>query len=62
MLNATVDLTQINAAFDRMPAQVVEAIRVKMRALTTNLQSHVIRDKLQGQVLHHRTGALGRSI
>jgi phage gpG-like protein len=33
-----------------------------MRGLTINLQEHVIRDKLSGQVLNQKSGALARSI
>jgi phage gpG-like protein len=37
-------------------------VAAKVRALTANLQRHIVADKLQGQVLNHRTGALSRSI
>ena len=62
MISATINLGGVNASLDGLPPQVVEAIAKKVRALTVNLQQHIVADKLQGQVLHHRSGALGRSI
>lgn len=62
MLSVTVELAGANAALDRIPAEVIEEVAKKVRSLTINLQRHVVADKLQGQVLKHRTGALGRSI
>jgi phage gpG-like protein len=62
MLRFTVELGGAEAALDRIPAQVVDMVAKKIRALTINLQHHIVADKLQGQVLQHRSGALGRSI
>jgi hypothetical protein len=62
MLKATVDLSNVTAALGRIPQEVIDAVAKKVRALTINLQRHVVADKLQGQVLNHRSGALGRSI
>lgn len=62
MLKAYVELQGANAALQRIPPQVVEMVAKKVRALATNLQRHIVADKLQGQVLNHKTGALGRSI
>lgn len=62
MLKATVEIRGAEAALERIPGEVIEAVAAKVRALTTNLQRHVVADKLQGQVLKHRSGALGRSI
>jgi phage gpG-like protein len=62
LLSVTVELAGANAALDRIPEQVIEEVAKKVRSLTINLQRHVVADKLQGQVLKHRTGALGRSI
>ena len=62
MISATIKLGSVNASLDGLPPQVIEAIAKKVRALTVNLQRHIVADKLQGQVLKHRSGALGRSI
>lgn len=62
MLRVELHISKANAALDMIPGQVVKAIEAKVRALTINLQRHIVADKLQGQVLNHRTGALGRSI
>jgi phage gpG-like protein len=62
LLKAIVEISGAKAALDRIPPQVADAVEAKIRALTINLQGHIVRDKLQGQVLAHRSGALGRSI
>lgn len=62
MLKAVVELRGAQEALGRIPPQVAEYVARKVRALTTNLQRHIVADKLQGQVLRHRSGALGRSI
>lgn len=45
-----------------LPAPVQTALRVKILALAIKLQTHVVTDKLHGQVLNQRSGALARSI
>ena len=50
------------ARFDAMPSKVHSALWRTLQALTLNLRDHVVNDKLQGQVLEHRTGKLSRSI
>ena len=62
MISATADISGALQGLAGIPPQVMTALRDKMKILTINLQHHVVADKLQGQVLHHRTGALGRSI
>ena len=62
MLRVELHISKANAALDRIPSVVVEAVARKVSLLTGDLQAHIVRDKLQGQVLKHRTGALGRSI
>lgn len=62
MLSVTVDSTRVDAWFDNMPAEIMARLRAKVQTLTINLQGHIVRDKLQGQVLHHRSGRLGSSI
>lgn len=62
MLKAIVEIRGAQAALGRIPAQVLDYVAAKIRALTLALQHHIVADKLQGQVLQHRSGALGRSI
>lgn len=47
---------------DAMPAVVKAVLQTKVNALAIQLQAHVVRDKLSGQVLNVRSGALRRSI
>lgn len=41
---------------------IIEALSTKLTALMLRLQQHIVRDKLSGQVLHHRSGKLAGSI
>ena len=50
------------ARLSSMPTQVAAALRSKIEVLTIQLQAHIVRDKLHGQVLHQRSGQLARSI
>lgn len=50
------------AALDGMPERVRVAVTAAVKRQTLALQRHVIADKLSGQVLKVRTGALRRSI
>jgi phage gpG-like protein len=62
LLKVEVRVDAAAAALERLPVEVTAAVEAKVRALTANLQRHIVADKLQGQVLKHRTGALSRSI
>jgi phage gpG-like protein len=63
MLRITLVGTQeLMARLDRMPAAVRSILETKMREIAIQLQTHVQRDKLSGQVLNVVTGALRRSI
>jgi phage gpG-like protein len=53
---------EIVARLERMPGAVRESLRAKLETLTIALQTHIVRDKLHGQVLNQRSGALARSI
>lgn len=41
---------------------ILNAVRIKMNSLLIQLQAKIVGEKLQGQVLQHRTGNLQRSI
>lgn len=46
---------------ERFPRLVVELVKTVDR-MNVIMQARIVRDKLQGQVLHHRTGKLANSI
>ena len=48
--------------FDDLTGAVTAALLAKARSLAEQLRLHVVEDKLSGQVLHERTGALKASI
>ena len=62
MISVDIDYSGVIAGLDRMPPIVARAVEQKMKVLTLDLQGYVISQKLQGQVLNHRSGALSRSI
>lgn len=53
---------QLLARLDSMPDALRRVLTGKMMALALRLQAHIQKNKLSGQVLHARTGALRRSI
>ena len=52
----------LRARFAALPAQVQAALAAKAASLAQALKTHVTDDKLSGQVLHVRSGALRGSI
>ena len=63
MLNVTfIGDRELIARFVAMPDRVRQSLSARVHKLVLDLEAHVKRDKLQGQVLNHRTGALQRSI
>lgn len=54
--------TELKARLEAMPTSVRAVLESKVQVLAIQLQAHVIRDKLHGQVLNQRSGALARSI
>lgn len=46
----------------RAPERVEESVYRTMLKIVIRLQRHVVMNKLQGQVLHHRTGHLQHSV
>ena len=57
-----IGVTEVIARLDGMSPAVAAALETKVRAYTQKLAGHIQQDKLQGQVLNHRSGALSRSI
>jgi phage gpG-like protein len=64
LLNLTlVGDRQLLLNMERLPPVVAQALADKLDAvILPTLQTHVVRDKLHGQVLHQRSGQLARSI
>jgi phage gpG-like protein len=63
MFNVTLQgASEFVERLEQMPAVVQALLRSKVEALAIQLQAHVIRDKLSGQVLGVKTDALRRSI
>jgi phage gpG-like protein len=61
------DVTLVGGAdlmvhLDEMPSSVQALLKTKIAALAIILQQHVVNDKLHGQILNQRTGALAQSI
>jgi len=50
------------AKIGRMPDSLYRAMKAKLLALALKLQRKIVTEKLSGQVLHKRTGALASSI
>lgn len=53
---------EVKARFNALPSAVSSELRRTVLRLILYLKARVQRDKLQGQVLQHRTGKLSRSI
>jgi phage gpG-like protein len=53
---------ELIARLQSMPQRMRAALYAKTTELALELESHVKKDKLQGQVLNHRTGRLQQSI
>lgn len=53
---------QVVAEMRRVPPAVVQNLARRLTAMMVKLQAHIQRDKLQGQVLAHRSGKLANTI
>lgn len=53
---------RVVAALHEKADRVQDSLIRKLDSLTLRLQAHIVGDKLQGQVLQHRTGKLAGSI
>lgn len=53
---------QLYARFAAMPEKLHKALLARIHGLSQELKGHVVRDKLQGQVLNKITGRLAGSI
>lgn len=53
---------QLVTKLDRMPRNITIQVTRRIHMLVQMLRNYIIRNKLSGQVLNHRTGGLWRSI
>jgi phage gpG-like protein len=62
MITVTVDDRAVQARLNVMPDKVRARLEQAVYILAEKLKSHIVQDKLLGQVLNRRTGRLGQSI
>ncbi len=62
MLNVTIEDQKLVQQLTDMPARLRSMLYKTVFTLALKLQKHIVVDKLQGQVLGHRSGNLQRSI
>lgn len=62
MFSIQVDDRAVRARLDAMPDRVRARLERAVYTLAEKLRSHIVRDKLLGQVLNRRSGRLGQSI
>ncbi len=62
MFTISIDDRAVQAKLDAMPAKVRGRLEQAVYTLAEKLRSHIIQDKLLGQVLNRRSGRLGQSI
>lgn len=62
MLTVTVDDKKVIQQLEAMPAKLRDTLYKTVYTLALKLQKHIVANKLQGQVLNHRSGNLQRSI
>lgn len=53
---------ELVAKLDKMPNEIRKSLKTAVTKLALGLQRHIVADKLSGQVLNVKTGALRRSI
>ena len=61
-MSVTLDTDALSAGLDRLPAQVQAAVEAKVMTAVTELQRHVVDDKLHGQMLKSRSGRLAAAV
>ncbi len=61
VIDVIVHSGDVEAFLQERPELIVTALRAEMNKQTINLLSYIVDEKLQGQVLNHRTGNLANS-
>ena len=62
MITVEFDDTRAHLWLSALPAKLRAALEKEISTLAQDLRTHIIRDKLVGQVLNRRSGRLGQSI
>lgn len=62
MLKISVNDREVKLWLANMPEKIQKRLEDAIFGLTEQLRTHIVRDKLIGQVLNRRTGRLGQSI
>lgn len=62
MFTVQVDDSAVRLRFATLPERLRNKLKTTISVLAEKLRTHIVRDKLAGQVLNRRTGALARSI
>lgn len=62
MITITLDESKLQLRLSSMPAAIHRKLVTTIAILAEKLRSHIVTNKLTGQVLNRRTGRLGRSI
>lgn len=62
MIQITVNSDRIEARLKDMPVRVERSLLRVISAAALDLQRYIMKDKLEGQVLHHVSGNLQRSL
>lgn len=61
-VGVTIDTSAVGPYLESKTSAVKDALAAKMDFTTLRLQKIIVDDKLQGQLLNHRTGNLGGSV
>jgi len=62
MISVKIDDTKLQATLSAMPAKIRASVYKTVFSLALQMERYIKQDKLQGQVLNHRSGNLQRSI
>ena len=62
MIEVSVESTAVRLKLDAMPEAIRSGVRTTVGVLAEKLRSHIVSDKLRGEVLNRRTGLLGDSL
>lgn len=61
-INVQISDSAIKAKFNSIPGKVNSSLQKTIYTIVEKLRTHIVQDKLLGQVLNRRTGRLGQSI
>lgn len=61
-MEVQISSSEVIARFKNLPDKLNQKLTTTIYSLTEKLRTHIVRDKLMGQVLKRQTGRLGQSI